>query len=262
MSLPSPPTHRLTPVDWHARFCQQAGWTRHLRQHLFERAGLPSAHRVLEVGCGTGAILADGPAPNRAGEPVWFGVDINPDFLALAMRNSPASCLALAEALALPFPSASFDLTFCHFLLLWLPDPLQALVEMARLTRPGGAVLALAEPDYGGRIDFPPHLQPLGRWQAQALLRQGADPHLGRKLASLCAAAGLSAVESGVLGAQWSAAPDASSQAGEWRLLRADLEGMVDPGTLDRLQALDSAAWQSHQRVLFVPTFYAWGKVT
>ena len=37
-----------------------------------------------------------------------------------------------------PFTNASFDLTFCHYLLLWLKDPLSAIKEMKRVTRPGG----------------------------------------------------------------------------------------------------------------------------
>ena len=80
---------------------------------------------------------------------------------------------------------AIFDITFCHFLLLWVRDPLQALREMKRVTRPGGSILALAEPDYDHRIDKPDELAPLGRWQAESLQRQGADPGLGGHLAEL-----------------------------------------------------------------------------
>ena len=45
-------------MDWHARYTQQANWTGDLRHYLFEKAELARARRALEVGCGTGAILA------------------------------------------------------------------------------------------------------------------------------------------------------------------------------------------------------------
>jgi ubiquinone/menaquinone biosynthesis C-methylase UbiE len=45
-------------MNWHNRFLQQAGWTRDLRTYLFAQAGIERARRVLEVGCGTGAVLA------------------------------------------------------------------------------------------------------------------------------------------------------------------------------------------------------------
>ena len=48
----------LTPADWHARYRLQAGWTAGIRDYLYQRASLADARRVLEVGCGSGAILA------------------------------------------------------------------------------------------------------------------------------------------------------------------------------------------------------------
>ena len=80
---------------------------------------------------------------------------------------------------------ASFDICLCHFLLLWIANPLAALKEMRRIVKPGGWVLALAEPDYGSRIDFPPELEALGQAQSKALQSQCADVSVGRKLRGL-----------------------------------------------------------------------------
>ncbi len=248
-------TALLPPESWHAHYYQQAQWTYNLRRYLFERAGLAEARRVLEVGCGTGVILSELTMLTRG---LAFGADISQDNLLLAMRIIPGATLANADAQALPFPSGAFDFSLCHFLLLWVGDPLRAVCEMARVTRPGGAVLALAEPDYGGRIDFPEALAPLGQRQADALRLQGADPLAGRKLAGLFHRAGLVSVESGVLGGQWSEPPSDEDWELEWQALAADLGPSAD---LDRLRALDQSAWQSGERVLFVPTFYAWGCV-
>jgi hypothetical protein len=122
-------------------------------------------------------------------------------------------------------------------------------------------VLALAEPDYGGRIDYPPELAELGRLQVASLRQQGAEPELGRRLIGLFTNLGLESVEVGVLGAQWSGAISATEWESEWAVLRSDLGDSLPPSQLERLSQLDALAWQSGVRVLFVPTFYAWGKV-
>jgi hypothetical protein len=44
-------------------------------------------------------------------------------------------------------------------------------------------------------------------------------------------------------------------------MLRHDLNDLASPGDLQRWQAIDQAAWAAGERVLFVPTFYAFGQV-
>jgi SAM-dependent methyltransferase len=255
----------LSLNDWHARYTQQARWTRDLRRYLYARAGIEAAHRVLEVGCGTGAILSELPDYTQAGV---VGLDIDPGRLGLATRHAPQAIYTMADAHEIPFAPNSFDLSLCHFLLLWVADAERVVAEMARVTRPGHSVLALAEPDYGGRIDFPERLGKLGDLQTSALRLQGVDPHTGRRLSALFARAGLEAVEIGVLGGQWSGPPSLSDWESEWQVLEADLtqtsaallEQTADVD-FDSLQQLDFEAWQRGERVLYVPTFYALGRV-
>jgi hypothetical protein len=121
-------------------------------------------------------------------------------------------------------------------------------------------VLTLAEPDYGGRLDFPEPLHRLGRQQAEALRRQGADLELGRRLASLLAGAGLREVEAGVLGGRWSQPPGPAELDLEWVVVEADLEGAIPAEELRQLRLLDEAAWKRRERILYVPTFYAIGR--
>lgn len=178
----------------------------------------------------------------------------------LAASNSPADRLVCGNALQLPYKNTSFDLVFCHFFLLWLSDPEVALREIQRVVRTGGAVLAIAEPDYGGRIDYPEVFSELGYQQTQALRRQGADPVMGRQLAHLFNKLGFKEIETGVLGAQWKTAEQGSDLETEWRVLRSDLVDVISGNELDNLQALDEQAMRNGSRVLYVPTFYAWGR--
>jgi SAM-dependent methyltransferase len=252
-------------VNWHARFLQQATWTRDLRSYLFERAGLAQARRVLEVGCGTGAILSD--LSTRA---AVHGLDLSPVRIAEARVHAPTARLTCGDALSLPYPAGIFDITFCHFLLLWVSDPLRALLEMKRVTRSGGSILALAEPDYNHRRDKPDELAPLGRWQAESLRRQGADPALGARLAELFRQAGIPPIETGILrgspgsgtGQEGRERPPAPGEReSEWAVLEADLAGIVPVEEIQRMKMLDEQAWESGKRVLYVPTYFAWGQI-
>jgi SAM-dependent methyltransferase len=217
---------------------------------------LKKTARALEVGCGTGAIWTGAPFPARL-----YGVDLDLDRLREASVYAPEAILACADARHLPYAAGSFEATFCHFLLLWVPRPVEALREMARITRAGGYVIAFAEPNYKERVDRPAALAPLGGWQAESLLRQGADPDIGGRLPALFARAGISVIETGSLSKdpKRSLTPDEWQQ--EWAVLEADLGDSVPEKELGRLKRLDKQAWEQGTRLLSVPTYFAWGVV-
>jgi len=248
----------FTLEDWHTRFQQQARWTASLRSHIFTRGDIRRARHILEVGCGTGAITA---SMARENIPVQIvGVDIDVPRLAFARSHDRACEYAGGDALRLPFGDGVFDLTFCHYLLLWIPVPEQAVREMVRVTRSGGWVAAFAEPDYGARIDYPPPLEEIGRRQTESLRRQGAHPEIGRRLAGLLAGAGVSMKESGVLGAHLNPAGyDSDETDSEWKVLKEDLAGELSNAEWQAFLDTDRAARASGERVWFVPTFYAAG---
>ncbi|MFH1908704.1 MAG: class I SAM-dependent methyltransferase [Chloroflexota bacterium] len=245
-------------MDWHARFLQQANWTRQLRNYIFDEIDLSRARRILEVGCGTGALLTDLPTLERA---AVHGLDLEPARLAEARIHAPAASLTNGDAHSLPYPAGSFDIAFCHFLLMWVKNPAGVLREMKRVTRRNGYLLALAEPDYSRRVDLPKELAVLGRWQAESLRRQGADPHLGRRLAGLFAEAGITTLETGSLRGVGTHPLTPEERELEWAVLEADLAGFVPARKLQRMKKMDEEAWQRGERVLYVPTCYAWGRV-
>lgn len=261
----------LTPTfsipDWRRRFQQQARWTRSLRQYLLPRSGLQDSGRLLEVGCGPGAILdeikqqvsdAEAEFPH-INIPQLHGLDIRHDYLGYYASQNPAAPLVQGDAHNLPYRNDAFDLVICHFLLLWVDDPVKALKEMRRVCRQGGFVLALAEPDYGGRVDYPAVLAELGELQTEALRKQGADPQTGRKLGWMFAQAGLSEIEVGVLGGQWRKDVSENEWELEWQVLRQDLGDFLSEAAWQALEEDRRQAYQSGSRILYVPTFYAWG---
>jgi SAM-dependent methyltransferase len=240
-------------MDWHKRYVQQAKWTQNLRTYLFQKAGLIDKSRVLEVGCGTGAILSE-----LSNITSLHGLDIDDNALAQCRINAPAASLVQGNALQLPYSNETFDIVYCHFLLLWVHDPLQALLEMKRVGRSGAHIIAFAEPDYTARIDEPPELIPLGRWQTESLKRQGADPGLGGQLADLFFRAGLELNETGTIQTAENE-PSPEEWQVEWAVLESDLAGFVSSADLHKMKRLDQQAWERRERKLYVPTYFAWG---
>jgi ubiquinone/menaquinone biosynthesis C-methylase UbiE len=95
---------------------------------------------TLEVAVGTGLNL-----PFYPGEVQLTGIDFSPAMLGVARGRaeqlSRAVDLREADALALPFPDASFDTVVCTFSLCAVPDERRAVSEMNRVLRPHGLLL-------------------------------------------------------------------------------------------------------------------------
>jgi ubiquinone/menaquinone biosynthesis C-methylase UbiE len=248
----TPPADR---VFWQTRYRHQVSWTAELRRYAQRASGLPPDARLLEVGCGYGALLEGLLAD---GHTRLTGLDLDLP----ALRSLPAQSSALcADGLRMPFPSACFDACLCHFYLLWSAHPVHALQEMKRVVRPGGWLFVLAEPDYSARVDEPTELAPLGELQTRALLRHGAHPFIGAHLAALFHTAGLVNVECGKLSLSPSSSPFSAEEEDEWQVLAADLRGLLSPAELSRWEALERQARRAGTRRLYVPVHYAFGQI-
>ena len=240
----------LNQADWHQRYQKQAQWTRQLRSYFFDKFNLPDKAAILEVGCGTGAVLGDYTATRST-----FGLDIDWQALSYCQQINPAIKLTCGDTHVLPFADASFNLSFCHYLLLWLGDPLRALQEMKRVTRPGSWVCAFAEPDYGGRVAFPQALAYLADLQCESLSRQSAETGMGRQLSHLFIECGLKEIESGVLAAEWGQI--ASQLEGELQIMKNDLAAI---GKGREFEGYQKQITDNDGTIYYIPTFYAAGR--
>jgi SAM-dependent methyltransferase len=243
-----------TADEWHAQFARQAQWTQATRNQLYRRARLFQAERVLDVGCGTGVITAELARRTRGGV---IGLDIDPSMIAFAREHDRGARYETGDALALPYPDEHFDLVISHFLLMWVSDPALAVREMARVARREGSVLICAEPDYGGRVDWPD--LPIRQWQVEGLRRQGADPFIGRRLRGLLVSAGLDP-DVGVIPSCWDTAALREQFEAEWTWLERDAGNTIDPVAFARAKAQARADVDAGTRLVYVPLFYALGR--
>jgi ubiquinone/menaquinone biosynthesis C-methylase UbiE len=154
-------------------------------------AAFPRGARVLEVGCGTGAVtrsLAAWPGVSAA-----VGVDPSPVFVARARelaRDLGSLTFETADGNALPFDAASFDAVVFHTTLCHVPGPELLLREAVRVLRPGACV-AIFEGDYAGATLATHAGDPLEQCADAFREHFVHDPWLARRLPALVRAVGL-----------------------------------------------------------------------
>jgi SAM-dependent methyltransferase len=168
---------------------------------------LPPRPSALDVGSGPGVV-----ASALSDRLDVTCLDLDPE--AVARCRSRGLRAVRGDAHALPFEDRSFDVAYCSFVLLWLHDAERALREMLRTSR--HAVLLLAEPDHGGRIDHPEALGPLRELVVDGLRAEGADPLMGRKLRALCSSCGVDA-QIGIHPGSWDRERARREADEEWR---------------------------------------------
>ncbi len=152
--------------------------------------------RLLDVGSGPGTITADLAALVAPGEVV--AVEVNDEAADLTRLGAPGVDVRVGDVHALPFDDGEFDIVHAHQVLQHVADPVQALREMARVTKVGG-VVGVRDSDYGS-FAWWPRLPALDRWLQlfdAAARANGGEPDAGRRLLSWAHAAGLTDVAAG-----------------------------------------------------------------
>ena len=249
---------------------------------LFEHI-VPGA-RVLDVGCGPGSITCD-LATCQVSPELVVGVDHSGALVAYAAeaarRDGIRNVLFLqGDACALPLSDGLFDVTCSNALLDWLVDPVLALKEQARVTRPGGIVFARMA-DLSTQSFHPPC--PELRTLIEVLKRVARarfpdchwDPFLGGSAVALFRAAGLEDIQvSGWADCFSSQRPDrmASLTQGILRAAvtppftaqtRRALEfGWIEPETLEKAAQQLEALIADPDGLSIRAGVFAWGSVS
>jgi ubiquinone/menaquinone biosynthesis C-methylase UbiE len=152
----------------------------------------PTASRVLEAGCGTGAqtitLAANSP------EARITAIDVSPSSLALARERLAGADnveFLRANLFDLPFANQSFDHVFVCFVLEHLTRPEEALARLMRVLEPGGTITVI-EGDHGSAYFHPDHpaAHEAIACQVELQRRAGGDACIGRRVYPLLAAAG------------------------------------------------------------------------
>ncbi len=234
------------------QFIRQASWTKTTRNQLYREIGLLNVRRVLEVGCGTGAITRELREKTSA---QITAIDSDPIVLAKAMEDIPDVQFYKENAEKLSMRDETFDVVICHYFFLWNPQPFKLLMELVRVCKPGGYIVALAEPDYGGWLEYPE--LGLGKKHSECLELQGADPYMGRKLLSFFESAGLKTSLT-VTAQVWDQEKLKENIEMEWKnVLKA--EEITEEEFKDIMEK-EKDAIDNNLRMIFLPVFSAIGK--
>ena len=160
-----------------------------LSEQMADLAGVETGMDVIDVGCGTGALTRV--LVSRLGPEHVTGVDPSESFVAAFRDRFPAVRIEHASAESLPLADDEFDAAIAQLVVHFMRDPVGGIREMARVTRPGGAVAACVWDHAGGG-------GPLAAfWRAVHDVDPGAPDEAdlaGAReghLAELCEAAGL-----------------------------------------------------------------------
>ena len=163
-------------------------------------AGVTRAQRVVDVGCGPGALTTE--LVDRVGAENVSAADPTEQFVAAARERHPGVTVQIAPAEELPFVDDEFDAALAQLVVHFMSDPVRGLAEMARVTREGGVVAACVWDHAGGRSPLAPFWNAVHEVDADARDEsQLAGGHEGH-LTELLTGAGVRDVEETTLPVQ------------------------------------------------------------
>jgi SAM-dependent methyltransferase len=147
-------------------------YSRPLAAQTADLGDVTAGQKVLDVGCGPGALTAELVA--RLGPDAVAAVDPSAQFVAAVRERLPGVTVRQAAAEELPFGDGEFDAALAQLVVHFMKDPLAGLKEMRRVTRPGGTVAACVWDHAGGRGPLSVY------WQAVKELDPAAEDESSR----------------------------------------------------------------------------------
>lgn len=187
----------LDPVEA-TRLESQAKSMSHLLVQEFQLMNLRSNMKVLDAGCGSGAItrmMAKAVYPETV-----VGMDIDPVFIEKARKAAESEAIEnirfdLGNIDKMDYEDNSFDIFYCRLVLMHVNDPVRSVSEMKRVTKKGGYVAASSIDDTS-MITYPdsPRFWDLWRKYGARASRRGVNRYIGRELYSIFNKSGLSSV--------------------------------------------------------------------
>ena len=111
-----------------------------LAREFADFAEIRRGQRVLDVGCGPGALTAQ--LVDELGASAVAAVDPSQSFVAAAAQRFPEVDVQLGTAERLPYADDAFDASLAQLVVHFMGDPVAGLTQMRRVVRPGGTVAA------------------------------------------------------------------------------------------------------------------------
>jgi SAM-dependent methyltransferase len=183
------------PADAYARFMGR--FSEPLATEFAELAGVRNGQRALDVGCGPGALTAQ--LVERLGVSAVCAIDPSASFVAATRARFSGVHVRSGVAEQLPFADQAFDATLAQLVVHFMADPVAGLMEMARVTRPGGVVAACVWDHAGGTGPLAAFWRAVHDLDPAAADESGLPGARAGHLRQLCEAAGLSHIGSSSL---------------------------------------------------------------
>ena len=182
-------------ADAYLRFMGQ--YSEPLAGQFADLARIGPGQRVLDVGCGPGALTAE--LVSRAGPGAVSAVDPSESFAAAVRDRLPGVDVRRSAAERLPFPDGAFDAALAQLVVHFMADPVTGLREMSRVTRPGGVIAACVWDHAGDRGPLAVFWRAVRQLDPAARDESGLAGARDGHLASLFAQAGLDGTQAATL---------------------------------------------------------------